>query len=77
VLDGFEPIALGKQAQKDDPLQALATERRLSAWRLERNQRFHALVREWLLSWSMVQIGMAPRRLDRDARKQASRAIGQ
>lgn len=77
VLDGFEPIALGKQAQKDDPLQALATERRLSAWRLERNQRVYALAREWLLSWGMVQIGMALHLLDRDAREQASGAIGQ
>lgn len=77
MLDGFEPIALGKQAQKDDPLQALATERRLSAWRLERNQRVYALAREWLLSWGMVQIGMALHLLDRDAREQASGAIGQ
>jgi len=52
ILDSFAPIALSEKEQKRDPAQALAIERNLIGWYLERNQTFQAvaLAREWLIS---------------------------
>lgn len=79
VAESFAPIAREEQAQKDDPAQTLETERTLIAWYLERNQIFQAvaLAREWLISWLMVQVRMADQLMDKDARSQVERAIGQ
>jgi len=79
VVESFAPIARNSQAQRDDPAQTLETERTLIAWYLDRNQIFQAvaLAREWLISWLMLQVGMADQLMDKDARSKAERAIGQ
>ncbi|GIW89764.1 MAG: hypothetical protein KatS3mg109_0196 [Pirellulaceae bacterium] len=79
LLDSFATIALSEAEQKRDPRRALVVERELIAWYLERNQTFQAvaLAREWLISWMMVQVGMAEQLMDKDARLRAERSIGQ
>ncbi len=79
LLDSFAPIALSEAEQKRDPRRTLVVERELIAWYLERNQTFQAvaLAREWLISWMMVQVGMAEQLMDKDARLRAERSIGQ
>lgn len=79
MLESFEPIALDAQTQQRAPQEALVTERRLIGWYLDRNQIFQAvaLAREWLVSWIMVQAGMAERLMEKEARELAERAIGQ
>ncbi len=78
VAASFAPIALDRAEQARNPVRALETERALVAWYLERNQVFQAvaLAREWLVSWVMAQLGLAPEILDRDARHRVERAIG-
>ncbi len=78
VLESFAPIALGAEEQKADPLRALTTERALISWYLERNQIFQAvaLAREWLVSWTMTQLGMQDSLLKKSAREAIERALG-
>lgn len=78
VLDSFAPIAFDAAEQARDPVQALAVERNLIGWYLERNQTFQAvaLAREWLVSWLMVQVGMTDRLMEKEAREIVERAIG-
>jgi CRISPR-associated DxTHG motif protein len=79
VVESFAPIALEHKTQGDQPERALETERRLIGWYLQRRQTFQAvaLAREWLISWIMVQVGMAGQLMDKEARLKAERAIGQ
>ncbi|MCS6828363.1 MAG: TIGR02221 family CRISPR-associated protein [Caldilinea sp.] len=78
VLKSFAPIALSAEEQKADPLRALMTERTLIGWYLDRNQIFQAvaLAREWLVSWTMAQLGMQDRLLKKNAREPVERALG-
>jgi hypothetical protein len=77
VVESFAPISLERTAQ-NDPQFMLETEHRLIGWYLQRNQTFQAvaLAREWLVSWIMVQVGMADRLMEKDAREIAERTIG-
>ena len=78
VAESFAPIALERKAQQADPLQALAFERNLITWYVERHQIFQAvaLAREWLVSWVMAHVGMAAQSLDKEARQRVERALG-
>ncbi|WP_298402269.1 TIGR02221 family CRISPR-associated protein [uncultured Chloroflexus sp.] len=71
VVDSFQKIACG-----DHELEA---ERELIGWYLERDQIFQAvaLMREWLVSWVMVQLGMSDQQLlEKEARANVEKVLG-
>lgn len=71
VVDSFQKIAAG-----DNELKA---ERELIGWYLERDQIFQAvaLMREWLVSWVMVQLGMSDQQLlEKEARANVEKVLG-
>lgn len=70
VINSFQKIALGDNELK--------SERELIGWYLDRNQVFQAvaLAREWLISWTMAQLGLYDQLLERDVRKRVEDALG-
>ncbi|MCO6450985.1 MAG: TIGR02221 family CRISPR-associated protein [Caldilineales bacterium] len=77
VTDAFAPLALGEHEQKADRVAALARERRMVHWYLERSQYVQALAvaREWVISWAMAQLAM-PELTDRQHREEVEKAFG-
>ncbi|MCS6840120.1 MAG: TIGR02221 family CRISPR-associated protein, partial [Roseiflexus sp.] len=77
VTESFQRIALSNHEQSN-PRRVLQTERDLIGWYLERNQVFQAvaLAREWLISWTMVQLGLHNQLLERDIRRRVEDALG-
>ncbi|WP_298821623.1 TM1812 family CRISPR-associated protein [Chloroflexus sp.] len=78
VLKSFEPLALDRDSQQNNPAKALQAERELIEWYQDRNQMFQAvaLAREWLVSWVMLQMGMGNQFSDKSMREQVERALG-
>ncbi|MGB9738771.1 TIGR02221 family CRISPR-associated protein, partial [Chloroflexus sp.] len=70
VINSFQKIALG-----DNELKA---EWELISWYLERDQIFQAvaLMREWLVSWVMVQLGKDGELLEKKERQLVEQALG-
>ncbi len=77
VTNSFQRIALGNDEQSDYK-RTLRTERELIGWYLDRNQVFQAvaLAREWLISWTIAQLGLYDQLLERDVRKRVEDALG-
>ncbi|GIW02413.1 TIGR02221 family CRISPR-associated protein [Roseiflexus sp.] len=71
VINSFQKIALGDNELK--------SERELIGWYLERDQIFQAvaLMREWLVSWVMVQFGMSDQQLlEKEVRANVEKVLG-
>ncbi len=77
VIDAYAPLALDKATLGQDPVTALAVERELVHWYLERNQLVQAIAvaREWLVTWAMLHLGRTDV-LDRSARGEVERMFG-
>ena len=61
VTEAYSPLAMSKDAQAAEPVAALARERRMVQWYLERRQYVQAMAvaREWIVSWAMTHLGFA------------------
>jgi len=77
VTDTYAPLAMGSKAQMQNPVGALARERRMVSWYLERRQYVQAMAiaREWIISWALLQLGFDDV-LEKDMREEVEKAIG-
>ena len=78
VTDAYAPLAMSRKAQENDPQGALARERRMVQWYLERGQYVQAMAvaREWIISWAMWHLGFTEFS-DKEMREEIERALGE
>lgn len=77
IAQAYEGLGLDSPGDPALAATSLATQRRMVAWYIEREQWVQAvtLIREWLVSWVMVQLGQADL-LDPDARESVESVLG-
>lgn len=77
ITDAYAPLALGKE-KHNNITTALATERNMVQWYVERKQYVQAvaIAREWLVTWLMARLGFTNQLATKD-RKQVENALGQ
>lgn len=77
VVDTYAVLSLSKREQQSRPVEVLGRERRLVSWYVERRQYAQAMAvaREWIISWVMLQAGMASF-LDMERRREVEEALG-
>lgn len=75
VADAYRPLALAEPGT--DPIAALAIERDLVHWYLDRGYLVQAtaVAREWLVTWAMLQCGAVKKQRQRFYREQMENAI--
>ncbi len=76
VSDVYAPLSMSREAQRAHPESALARERRMVGWYVERRQYVQAMAvaREWIISWAMLHLGFSDL-LEKELRKDVEKAL--